>query len=269
MRVSSTQNPIVRYVRSLAKAPVRRDEQVYLAEGVRLVSEAVQTRQAASLVLYNPELLMLSAAGSSLLAEISAWASRAVEVDQRVLSAASQTETPAGVLAVLRVPEWPPLASHAGDRFGLLLDGLTDPGNAGTIVRTAAAFGVDYLVGIGGVDLFAPKVVRAGMGAHFRLPIYSHLSWPEARAALPTPTMVAADAKAGEPAETFRWPSCTGLVVGSEASGLSAVAGEAIQSRVHIPLRPGVQSLNAAVAASILLYIGLGSRIPEGNKRYR
>jgi TrmH family RNA methyltransferase len=133
VRLTSTHNPVVKYVRSLERPQVRRADGVYLAEGVRLVGEALSHRQQAAVALYDPDSLARSDAGSRLLAELPRWAERAYEVDQRVLTAAAQTDTPAGVLVVLRRQEPSPLHGHAGDRFGVILDRLSDPGNAGTI----------------------------------------------------------------------------------------------------------------------------------------
>jgi TrmH family RNA methyltransferase len=262
MRISSTRNQVVKDIRSLARNSVRRERGRYLAEGVRLVSEAVATKQTAVLVLFEPESLKRSAAGLALLSAIPGWAEMAHEVEPHVLAAAAQTETPSGVIAVLRAPRPEPLESHAADRFGLILDGLSDPGNAGTILRTADAFGVGYIITTPeSVDLFSPKVVRAGMGAHFRLPLYEHRSWEDIEQALPGVALVVADASAGRPLQKVGWPERACIVIGREAAGPSQRALELSDLQVRIPLRPEVESLNAAVAAAILLYAGPGSAL--------
>ena len=235
---------------------------MYLVEGVHLVREAVDSGQRATIALFDPALLSRSTAGSLLLDQLPAWAERSYEVDERVLSAAAQTETPAGVLAVLSRPATGPLARHERDRFGLILDRLADPGNVGTILRTADAVGVDYVVALAGtVDVLAPKVVRAGMGAHFRLPLYRADSFEQVASALPQTTWVAMEASGSESLYGFSWPERTGLVVGSEAHGVGPKVAELVAHRVRIPMRSGVESLNAAVAASIVLYWALGPEI--------
>lgn len=263
MRISSTRNPVVRYVRGLERASARRADGVYIAEGVRLLTEAIDTGQEATIALYDPAALERSAAGSFLLSRLPAWAERSYEVDPQVLSAAAQTEHPAGALAVLRFPFEPPLTAQSDARLGVVLDAVADPGNAGTIVRTAAAAGVGYVVALAGsADLFAPKVVRAGMGAHFRLPLYCGVTWDEVRAELRDVPAVALEADGGVSIYAFRWPDRALLVVGSEAHGLSPEVRAGVKNFIHIPMRAGVESLNASVAAAIVIYSHLGPSIP-------
>lgn len=262
MRLTSTHNPVVKYVRSLERTSVRREERSYLIEGVRLVSEAIATGHPGSISLYDPALLKRSAAGSLLLDRLPGWAERSYEVDERVLAAAAQTEHPAGVVAVVAIPKPSPLAGHAHDRFGIILDRLGDPGNVGTILRTADAAGVGYVITLPDtVDVFSPKVVRAGMGAHFRLPLYVDLSLAEIRQHLPAVSLVASDVTGGADLYAFDWPAWAALIVGSEARGISAEIEDDVSFRVHIPMRSGVESLNAAVAASIIIYTALGPNI--------
>lgn len=249
---------------------MRRTEGVYLVEGVRLVREAIATGQRATLVLYDPALLNRTEAGSSLLSDLLAWAERANEVDERVLRAAAHTETPAGVVAVLRRPEPGLLALHGGHIFGVILDRITDPGNAGTILRTAAAAGVGFVVAVPHtVDLFAPKVVRAGMGAHFRVPLHQGVPWDALVSSLPDVTLVAIDAQGEESIVDFAWPERTALIVGSEAHGVSREAANVASRRVRIPMQAGVESLNASVAASLAIYVGSGLLNSPTRERYR
>jgi RNA methyltransferase, TrmH family len=266
--ITSAHNPTIKFIRSLARASARRHQGLYLAEGVRLITEAFETGQSAPLVLYERSSLARTEPGASLLHALPAWADRAIEVEPHVLASAAQTEAPSGVLAVLRLPQPPALSNNLG-RFGLLLDTLADPGNAGTILRTAAAFGVNYVVALPGTaDLFAPKVVRAGMGAHFRLPIYTSPSTEEIFAQLQDVTVVAAAAGEGRPAGRMSWPERTALLMGSEAAGLSRTVRPFVNDYVHIPMAPGVESLNVAVATAILLFAALGPDL-EDAERYR
>lgn len=262
MRITSTRNPTVKFVRSLERARARRESGLYLAEGVRLVMEAVQTGQNASLVLYDPDLLIRSAAGSSLLARLPGWAEEAYEVPEHVLQAAAQTEHPAGVVAVLRHPEMGNLRECVDERFGVILDGVADPGNSGTILRTAAAAGAAYVVSTpGSADLFAPKVVRAGMGAHFRLRLFDAVPWDRIRRDLEGVVLVATDVEGGTSVYQVTWPERAALIAGGEAAGMSREGRDLVDMRVHIPMVPGVESLNVSVATGIILYEALGRSI--------
>jgi TrmH family RNA methyltransferase len=258
-KITSPQNPVVKRLRSLERGRARREQGLYVAEGVRLVAEAVGTGQDADIALYDPAALTRSEAGTRLMAALPGWARTAYEADARVLAAAAQTDTPAGVVVALRFPSSPPLPTHRTDRLGIVLDHLADPGNAGTILRTAAAAGVGYVVTTPGtVDLFAPKVVRAGMGAHFRLPLYPFVLWEQIETDLAGVALVVAAIEGGTSVFDLTWPPAAALVVGSEAHGLSAEARGRAGAGVHIPMRPGVESLNASVAASIIMYMALG-----------
>jgi RNA methyltransferase, TrmH family len=260
VRLTSTHNPVVKYVRSLERAAVRREGGVYVAEGVRLVREAISTDQKATVALYDPETLGRSPEGGSLLEALAGWADESYEVDAHVLKAAAQTEHPSGIVAVLRFPSTPPLEQQREARFGVILDTISDPGNAGTIARTALAAGAEYVASTpNSVDLFAPKVVRAGMGAHFRLPLYSGTPWSELRKSLPGTTFVAASASAERSVYHFTWPACSALVVGSEAHGLSPEGASSVRAGVRIPMQPEVESLNASIAAGILIYAARSS----------
>lgn len=259
MRITSVRNPTVRFARSLARAPLREEHQLYLAEGVRLVREAIDTGQAASLAFYVPEMLSRTEDGHALIRDIDNWADTAFEVDTHVLHTIAQTETPSGVVVVLRRQDSILLAPGADAHFGVILDAISDPGNAGVIVRTAAAVGADFVAALpGSVDLFAPKVVRAAMGAHFRVQLYPAIRWEQLEAALPDTELWAIDVHASLSIFEAQWPERIALVVGNEAHGLSDETRRAVDRRVRVPMRAGVESLNAAVAAAITMYVALG-----------
>jgi TrmH family RNA methyltransferase len=223
----------------------------------------MSTGQVARLAFFSPDLLDRTPAGAQILDRLPSWAQESHEVTVQVLEAVAQTEAPSGVVAILEFPGPAPLSDHARDRLGLVLDGVGDPGNVGTMLRTADALGTSYVLTHGtSVDPYAPKVVRAAMGAHFRLDVYPNVCWQEALAQLPGVEVIAAVAAGGEPVMCFDWPDRGLLALGSEAHGLSAEVEESAATRVHIPMRRGVESLNAAVAASILMYSALADVRP-------
>jgi len=255
--ISSTHNPKVQWIRSLqARARQRRQEQAFVVEGVRLAEEALTSGWETRLVLYSDE---LDERGRQVL---EGFAARAVPVEQAtpaVLRVASDTETPQGILAVLSIAKLP---LPEGLDLAFIPDGVRDPGNLGTMLRTAAAAGVGAVfLPPGTADPFAPKVVRAAMGAHFKLPILP-VSWNQIQACLRRASlrMVLAAAGAGLPYTLADLRSPLALVVGSEAAGASPEAKRLADACVHIPMPGGVESLNAAVAAGILLFEAIRQR---------
>ena len=181
---------------------------------------------------------------------------RIEQVDDKDFASAAETDAPQGVLAVAEVPQRRLADLPLADRMRLLiLDAVQDPGNVGTMIRTAAALGATATVALPGtVDLWNAKVVRSGMGSHFHTPVLTG-TWDELaefrdRHGL---ELWAADAS-GEPVESMVAPARLGLIVGNEGSGLSSQSRERASRLVALPIAPAVESLNVAVAAGILLY---------------
>jgi len=257
--ITSIHNSRVQEVRKLqAQAKKRREEQVFVVEGVRLSEEALKAGWEAKLVLYTDQ---LDARGMALVEQFEMSRVPAEQVTPAVMKALSETETPQGLLVVLNLNLIPmPTSLH----FLLILDGLRDPGNLGTILRTAAAAGVQVvLLAPGCADAWSPKVLRAGMGAHFRMPIQA-LRWEEIRQLVkssPKPIKVyLADSAAGLPYTDVDFRSPLALIVGGEASGAGFESALLANSKVHIPMPGGSESLNAAIAASIILFEVLRQR---------
>jgi TrmH family RNA methyltransferase len=256
--ISSTANPHVKHIRSLAAdRRERRRERMFVLEGVRLVADALASGAELELVLYTPERLDTTDAGRQLMAAL-AELRQAHPATAQVVTAAADTMHPQGVVALAR---WPVV--EAG-RVGLLLvlDAIQDPGNLGTLLRSAEAVGAAaVLCGPGSTDCYAPKVVRAAMGAHFRLALEQDLAWEalDERLAL-VDHVYAADADASMPYYAADWRQPCALVVGNEAGGLSAAALARATKLVSIPMRGGTESLNAAVAGSVILFEALRQR---------
>lgn len=186
----------------------------------------------------------------------------AFAVDARVARRVSTLETPADVVAVFPIPERPSLgAVTAGDARPLVVyaDGIQDPGNLGTLVRAAVAFGAAALVtSRGGADPYGPKTVRATMGALFGLPVLAELPLAEVAAALPEAAVYGLAAHGGTPLDAAELRRPAVLAVGAERAGLSPASLALVTRLVTIPLAPSaagtVESLNAGVAGAIALY---------------
>lgn len=250
--IESLANPHVKHFRSLAAdRKDRRRERLFVLEGVRLVADALAHAGPPELALYAPEQLEQTEAGRALLQQLEGqrWAQPATAA---VVAAAADTVQPQGVMALARWPQVEP----GTPGIVLVLDAIQDPGNLGTLLRSAEAVGVAELLCLkGAADLFSPKVVRAAMGAHFRLAMEQDLSWEQVGERLEFVDHVyAADAGASMPYYAADWRQPTALIIGNEAHGLSDDARALARKLVGIPMRGRAESLNAAVAGSIILF---------------
>jgi len=246
--ITSSQNPKLKLVRSLmGRAKERREENAFAVEGVRLVEEAVNAGWKFQFTLHSDG---LSERGSNLLNRLKANNVEVDEVSGDLLQKLSDTETPQGILAVL---EFTDLPIPNLPNFILIPDQVRDPGNLGTLLRSAAATGVQaVLLPPETTDAFAPKVLRSGMGAHFRLPIHS-MSWEEVKTQTNGLDIYIADMEGTSCWETDLHKPLA-LVIGGEAEGASDEARRLATQKISIPMAGNVESLNAGVAGSVLMF---------------
>jgi TrmH family RNA methyltransferase len=251
--LTSPRNPTIRQIRKLQRsARDRRETGMFVIEGVRLVEEALQAGVMPETVLYLED---LGDRGAAVLERFRAAGLEPIPVSAAVMQAAAGTQTPQGLLAVLPLPAGPLPASLT---FLLVLDGVRDPGNLGAILRTAAAAAVEgALLSPGSADPYQPKAVRAAMGAHFKLPVRT-AEWDEIEALTAGLQVFLADAGSETAAETDHTNAdLTGplaLVIGGEAHGEGPEIARLNPLRLRIAMPGGVESLNAAVAAGILMF---------------
>lgn len=248
-KITSSNNSKIRLVRSLQSRRRRRQsEGFFIAEGVRLVEEAASVHWPVEFILYDET---LSERGIDLVNGLQSDRQvDTLEIPPGLMAEVSDTEAPQGILAVLKQT---PLALPQHPTFILICDQIRDPGNLGTILRTAEATGVDgVLLSPGTVDAFSPKVVRSGMGAHFHLPI-QHLPWDEIQAYLHGLPVLLADSEARLPIWEADLTKPCALLIGGEAFGASASGDAFAAQKVTIPMQGRAESLNAAVAAAILM----------------
>ena len=206
-------------------------------------------------VILTPE-LHAAPRGDSLRKRIDDSKVDVLEVSEKEFQTAAETDSPQGVLAIGEIPKRSinTLKPPAECRI-LVLDAVQDPGNVGTIIRTAAALGAAATIALPGtVDLWNPKVVRSSMGAQFQHPAVQS-SWEELRTFVDREgfELWAADAQ-GEPVDSGRAVRRLAIVVGNEGSGLNPEIRARADKIVSLPIAAGVESLNVAVAAGILLY---------------
>ncbi len=249
--ITSLSNPKVKLVRALARRRARYAAQQFVVEGVRLIEEVVGAGIAPALVLYAAP-IERDPRAHALLERLRAASPDVLEATDEVMQAASTTETPQGIVAVVPFVALP---LPAPPQFALIVDAVRDPGNVGAILRSARAAGVDAVFfAPNTADPYNDKVVRAAMGAHFRLPLRV-AAWEQIAAALRgIPRVYLADARGGVTYTHADWTRPLALIVGGEAEGASDAAKKIAAARVSIPMRGGTESLNAAMAATVLLF---------------
>jgi len=253
--ITSHSNPKVKLIRALARKKERYAARQFVIEGVRLIEEALaaRARVAPALVLHTAQ-VEDDARARALLERLRAATPEVFAVSDEVMRAITTTETPQGIVAVVPFVE---LLLPAPPQFVLILDAVRDPGNVGTILRSARAAGVDAVFcAHGTADPYNDKVVRAAMGAHFAVPLRVAAWEMIADALLGIPRVYLADARGEIVYTRADWSRPVALIVGGEAEGASDDAKKIATARVSIPMRGGAESLNAAMAATVLLFEG-------------
>jgi TrmH family RNA methyltransferase len=246
--ITSSQNSRVKLARNLlARAKSRYQEKRFVVEGLRIVQDALDADVLPEYVLYRADIAPDHPIGV-LVDELKARQVDCVSVDPTIFDAISDAGTPQGILAVC--PQ-PPFNLPSSPNLVLVLDGVRTPGNLGSALRTGVAVGIDgAILTPGTVDPFNPKVVRGAMGAHFRLPIVEW-DWSQIQE-LQLPIIVA-DVGGTDPLYNTDLTVSFVLVIGGEAHGPRRESIRRADQIITIPMQDG-ESLNAAVAASVILY---------------
>jgi TrmH family RNA methyltransferase len=246
--ITSNQNPKIKFARSLfGRAKERRDAGAFVIEGVRLVEEAIKANWPIQFILFDDS---LSERGKAKIENLKSEGADVEEVSASVMQDLSETETPQGILAVLSFHQLPTSETL---NFVLIPDQVRDPGNLGTLLRSAVATGVQaVIIPPNTTDVFAPKVLRSGMGAHFRLPIHS-LTWAEIEKQIKGLQVYIADMD-GQSYWESDLQKPLALIIGSEADGASESAQKLANGKLGIPMAKNVESLNAGVAGSVLMF---------------
>ena len=250
--LTSVQNPLVKQMRKLHRAKERREQQLFLLEGTHLLEEACAIALPLTTVCCTPA---WQSRYPELWEQLIQRSQRVEIVSPEVLEAIATTVQPDGIVATAqRISLQPPTESLS---LGLALETLQDPGNLGTVIRTAAAAGVDGLwLSPDSVDLDHPKVLRASAGQWFRLPMSVS---PSLRSQVQQfqqqgVQVVATRLTATQTYWQVDLTRPTLILLGNEGAGLSAELAELADVEVKIPLASGVESLNVAIAAALILY---------------
>jgi TrmH family RNA methyltransferase len=252
-------NSLQTLIRDLHRRRGRERRGLALAEGVRLVEEALAGGISIRGAAVSPT-LESTTRGKSLKASLAERSIQVEALDDRELEELADTEHPQGVVAVIEPKRWAldDIRLSPGTAL-LVLDGVQDPGNVGTMLRTAMGLGATGVIALKGTaDLTNPKVIRSAMGASFRLPAVpaspqEFVAWTRLQLAQIWVADSSGEPLTGLPRRTADRPPVA-LVVGNEGAGVSETVDRGATRRIAIPLSSGVESLNVAVAAGILLY---------------
>ncbi len=241
--------------RDLGRRKAREKHSLFVAEGVRSVEELLRSGLAVRGALVAPQLAD-APRGKALRVALDESKVEVAEVSEKDFRSAAATESPQGVIAIAEVPSRTlDTLEISGVCRLVLLDGVQDPGNAGTIVRTAAALGATATIALPGtVDLWNPKVIRSSMGAQFHHPAF-HADMDSLVTFLEQEKfeLWAADT-GGTPLAGEAAPQRLAIAVGNEGSGLSPAIRSRAKRTISLPIAPNVESLNVAVATGIILY---------------
>ena len=238
MVITSTDNAKVQEVAKLADKKYRKLSQSYVIEGERLVRDAI---------LHGAKVLNIFIAES---AKGKLDFADAIVVSDRVFSKMSTTVNSQGVLAVAQIPQ-NQLAKPKGNC--LILDNLQDPGNIGTLIRTAVACGFTDIYAVNCADIYSPKVVRSAMSAHFCLNLHQTDDISKAFEVASNCTILACD-MGGQNIFDCRFDGNVALVLGNEGNGLSAYSRQNAHQTISLPMANNFESLNVSVAGSVIMY---------------
>lgn len=245
MIITSVKNDTIKEMRSLKSRRSRRETGLHLIEGERLVLDVIRSG-------VSPETVLVAEWNTTAGAKLDELGVSYITVTGEVMKAASDTDSPQGVCATVRTPDVTPPEEYPAGLI-VALDRIQDPGNLGTVLRTADAFGAaGLLVGEGSVDPFMPKAVRAAMGSTYHIPVWQG----DLENELPRLTAQGFGIVCGHLEGAEELPPLGEkrvLVIGNEANGASPEVA-ALSYLYRLPMKGRAESLNAAVAAAILIY---------------
>lgn len=245
--ITSLKNDKVKLTYGLQTRPrTRRKERKIALEGTRLIRDALERGHKPLFMLYQPQTV-----DYDLLAQLQNRNVDLTPVNDEVMAHISDTDNPQGIVGVFPLPT-PPLPRRPSRV--LILDNVRDPGNVGGTLRTAGAAGVDVVIlSPGCADPYNPKALRSGMGAHFRVPVVEG-SWEQIAGYCEPLAVYLADGTGTTDYADADWTRPWALVIGNEAQGVSPECEALNGTRIRIPMAAQTESLNAGVAAGVILF---------------
>ncbi|EXJ23178.1 rRNA methylase [Alkalibacterium sp. AK22] len=249
--IESIQNKQVKEWKKLLTRKGRKKQQKYIIEGLHLVEEAVKARQSIDALLVREDKLD----EYQHVIRTFEGAGRLITITEDISAALSDAVTEQGILAVMNTKE--SLSELAAQKPLLLLDGVQDPGNLGTLIRTADAAGFEgVVIGTGSVDLYNPKALRSAQGSHFHLPVVHDdlKGWVQDLKAREIPVYGTALDKEARSYRQVNPSAQFALIVGNEGKGVSDELLRETTCNLYIPIIGQAESLNVAIAAGILMF---------------
>ncbi|MCR4434878.1 MAG: RNA methyltransferase [Clostridiales bacterium] len=254
--ITSSQNPVIKELKSLNKRKSRGAENLFFVEGLRIVEEALEEGADIVRVLVSQEFTG-TAAGKALLKNIRSKSIKLFILANSLYREMSDTKNPQGVMAVIKSKPLSLEEIMVKNKFLVILDSIQDPGNMGTIIRTAdAADAGGVIVSKGCVDIYNPKVLRSTMGSIFRVPVFLSADLEDTIKIVKSKGIRVCAAHLNGDISHFqldRSPK-TAFIIGNEANGISDEVAALADILVKIPMPGGAESLNASVAAALLMY---------------
>jgi len=268
--ITSSQNPLIKEIRSLKNRKYREEKKLFFVEGARLVEEALkEDAPVVRIFVSQQQLASKNGYAARLLSGINSRGYETIILPEKLFKEISDTESPQGFMAVIRTRFYNlEEILDKGDLF-IILDSLQDPGNMGTIIRTADAAGfTGVIVSKGSVDVYNPKVLRSTMGAIFRVPVCFSENIIETVDLLSSKgvKICAAHLKGTENYFDVDMQGSTAIIIGNEANGISDVVASHAHALVKIPMVGKAESLNASVAAGLLMYEAVRQRHAAGKR---
>jgi len=252
--IESSRNKTIKYILSLKNKTNRKKQRSFLIEGFRFVREALLSGIGIEIICFSME------SDDEYRKEIQTLTSKEIKyivVPPALFARLSETDTPQGILAVVDIPEKSLFSLYREGFRGVLLDSVQDPGNAGTIIRSAHAFGFDAVIATKGtVDIYNGKVLRSTAGSVFHIPVVDVAEDEEVFRFCKEHDIriIATGLNEGKPCYECDLGRNFLLAIGNEGRGISEKIKQISSASVYIPMPGGAESLNAGVAASIIMY---------------